>query len=126
MPIIFSDISLDSKAVGEDDKAYDVNAVRLSLFTIFSTNKGERLFNPNFGSNLESLLFEPMDDTTAFYIRNEILDCITKWEPRIVLNKQGTTVIPNYENQVYEIVLVYSIPLLDMSDSVSFNMSKSK
>lgn len=126
MATVFSDVNLESSAVGDNDLVYDIEAIRLSLFNIFTTHAGERLFNPLFGSNLDSLLFEPMDDTTAFYIKNEILLGIERWEPRISINKARTAVVPDYDNQVYAITLVYSIPAIDAMDTLTFNMAKSK
>lgn len=126
MAIIFSDINLESSAIGSADLIYGIETIRTSLFTIFSTHPGERLFNPTFGSSLEALLFEPMDDTVSFYIKNEMLLGIEKFEPRISINKSETRVTPDYDNQVYTIVLAYSIPSMNATDVLSFNLSKSK
>lgn len=126
MDIIFSDINLESPASGTNDLAYNIDAVRLSIFTIFSTFAGERLFMPTFGSSLESLLFEPMSATMSFYIKNEIFTLLEKWEPRIAVDKTKSSVTPNFDLQRYLINLVYQIPALNAVDNLSFNLSKSK
>ena len=36
--------------------------IKSNLINYMLTNKGERVFNPNFGSNLRALLFEQIDD----------------------------------------------------------------
>lgn len=50
---------------------------------IISTIKGERVMRPQFGSGIESYLFEGNDATTMQMIQNEVLQAIMKWEPRV-------------------------------------------
>lgn len=50
---------------------------------IISTTKGERVMRPQFGSGIESYLFEGNDATTMQMIQNEVLQAIMKWEPRV-------------------------------------------
>jgi len=50
---------------------------------IISTVKGERVMRPDFGSSIESYLFEGNDATTMQMIQNEVLQAIIKWEPRV-------------------------------------------
>ena len=40
----------------------DIDLVKQDLINHFSIRKGEKLMNPNFGSIVWSLLFEPMDE----------------------------------------------------------------
>ena len=47
-------------------------AIKSDLVHLLLTNKGERLYLPNFGANLRQYLFEPNDDTVANSIKNEI------------------------------------------------------
>ena len=61
----------------------DTAAVRRSVQNLLSTAYGERLFQPNIGASLRSLLFEPIDAITTFEMRDRILDTIRKHEPRI-------------------------------------------
>ena len=43
----------------------DENAIKRSLLNLFSYRKGEKFFNPTFGSGIPDLLFEPFDFATA-------------------------------------------------------------
>jgi phage baseplate assembly protein W len=125
MAIVYSDINLESATIGSRDLVYNVSAIRLNLFNIFYTNPEDRLFMPAFGLNIEALLFEPMDDTTAFYIRNALINGIKQWEPNIVINESQTGVFPDEVNQVYKIVFVYTIPGVAV-DTLKFNMANGK
>lgn len=57
-------------------KVTDVRSINQSLKNIILTDIGERLFQPNFGSNVRALLFENALDsdlsTIEFYISNSI------------------------------------------------------
>jgi len=60
--------------------------IKSSLIIILSTTVGERIMQPEFGSNLDKLVFEPMDTTFATYITQLIRNAILYFEPRITLD----------------------------------------
>jgi phage baseplate assembly protein W len=64
---------------GEED-------IRKSLEVLLSTNVGERLMQPNYGCNMEKLLFEPMDASLKTYIKDIVETAILYHEPRIEVN----------------------------------------
>ena len=51
------------------------------------TNKYERPFKPNFGANLRGLLFELADDITKYEMRNQIIEAIKDYEPRVKIDE---------------------------------------
>lgn len=64
-----------------------VNSVKQSVLNILRTNHGERPFNPYFGANLRSYLFENINYVTASLIADQIKIAIKNDEPRVkVLN----------------------------------------
>lgn len=83
----------------------DIQAIRNSLKNIFTTKKGQMLLSPDFGTNLEQFLFEPVNDTYAKVIGNAILNGIENYEPRI--NVLSVNVIQDPENSLYKITLIY-------------------
>ena len=52
----------------------DASAIKQAIVNLLLTNKGERLMNPTYGSDIRSYLFEPMDFGTANQIKNNIRD----------------------------------------------------
>lgn len=94
-------------------------AVTRSIRNIILTNKGERLYQPDVGSNIRALLFEPMSQFTANALRKIIEDSITKYEPRAkIINVQ---VIPYEEQNRYVITIVYM--LINKTDPISVNVT---
>ena len=50
----------------------DNAAIKQSIVNLILTNKGERLFNPDYGSDIRSYLFEPLDYAIAGIIKNNM------------------------------------------------------
>jgi phage baseplate assembly protein W len=65
----------------------DKNAIKSDLMHIILTNKGERFYNPEFGTNLKRFIFEPNDGFTYAQIREEIVDVVKKYLPNLKINE---------------------------------------
>jgi hypothetical protein len=63
---------------GEED-------IKSSLGIILATIIGERIMQPEFGCNVDKLVFEPLDTTFSTYITEQIRLAILNFEPRITL-----------------------------------------
>lgn len=62
-------------------------SVRQSIRIILQTQPGERLMRPEFGGGLEQYLHEPNTLTTRRRIRDLITTSLSRWEPRILLDR---------------------------------------
>lgn len=87
----------------------DVADIYQSLFNLFNTSPGERLFLPEFGFLLESSLFEIIDDTTAVDVFRVVNDAINTWENRIIIDNSRTMVTPVPDENKYELDLYFSV-----------------
>lgn len=106
----FKDISVTFKKhpVTDDmivvkDKAAIVQAVRNLLLT----QKGERPFQPELGSDIYRLLFEPMDYGTAALIQKAIFEVIGNYEPRISVRQ--VLVAPSKDDNGFDVELAYAV-----------------
>ena len=88
-------------------------AIQANLVNWLLTNKGERVFNPNFGANLRELLFEGVVDSTTSALQTRITDNISIEFPMIKVKKvefdndtDSNTIIFNmsYEIQNFGII----------------------
>lgn len=61
----------------------DKENVRQSVIIILTTEPGERLMHPKFGTRLHQFLFENMDSQIKEMIRREICHSLYLWEKRI-------------------------------------------
>lgn len=100
---IYSDINSQLYVTPEGNVQilYDVDVIAQSIRTILSTIPGERVMNPEFGSNLYNLLFEPMDEYTLEEIQDTIMTSITRWENRVSVDL--VHVFPNEDRNFYDI-----------------------
>lgn len=101
------DINLNTQNNGDIKKDIDVNAIQNSLSNICTTLKGSRRMLPNFATNLQYLLFEPISKSTAYLIANELISCINYWDNRVKL--EGIDIIPDYDNNKYNCKIKYKI-----------------
>ena len=85
----------------------DASAIKQSIVNLLLTNKGERPFNPDYGSNIRSYLFEPLDYATAGQVSSSIQNTLTEFEPRITVISIYTS--PNYDQNGFEVELTYEI-----------------
>ena len=90
----------------------DNSAVAQSIKGLLLTRRGERPFQPDLGSGLHNLLFEPMDYGSAALIKKEISDTLNRYEPRVSITRLYC--FPDYGNNGYEVELEYVI--LDRED----------
>lgn len=88
----------------------DLAKINGSLHLIFSTMLGSRFFNPEFGSNIQKLVFEPNDDIFADTLRVYISDAINKWEKRIkILSIDIVTTNKDIDNHTARVNIKYLI-----------------
>ena len=66
--------------------ATDADAVRADLLHLLLTNKGERLYMPDFGSDLKKYIFEPNDDVTHEQIKDNLNATIKRYMPNLIIN----------------------------------------
>jgi uncharacterized protein len=112
---IYSDLALDiHKADTEKDIAIlkDVESIKNGIKNIFEWKKGERILLPDFGNDLESLVYEPINDLLIDRAKNLIINML-RWEPRITIEDIEIK-WPEDTNQI-EVNLSYSIPSLKIT-----------
>ena len=64
----------------------DKDAIRAELLHLLLTNKGERLYLPEFGSDLKKFIFEPNDEITQEEIKDNLNQTITRFIPKLLIN----------------------------------------
>ena len=82
-------------------------AIARSVRNIVFTTPGEKFFDEDFGSKINEALFENIDPISANVIQQEIRQSITNYEPRV--NLRGVKVNPNYDNNEFNVTIVYEI-----------------
>lgn len=111
MPLLartYTDIDLNftkHPVTGDIVKKKDISAISASLFNLFNTSNYERLFQPDLGSSLKQVLFEPIDGMTSTLITDLIKNAIGNFEPRVKL--EDLVVEPFPDENGYKVFLTF-------------------
>ena len=90
------------------DMTSDEVDIHLSLQILLSTRQGERVMLPDYGCNLDEMVFEPMTITFKTYISEMIKTAILYYEARIDLN--SVTVDDSNETEgVIVLIIDYTV-----------------
>jgi len=95
---IYSDLDLTFRRLPVTNDvalSYDDQSVIRSVRNLLLTGFYERPFQPNLGSNLNKLLFEPADQLTSNLIESEVRNVISNFEPRVTINSINVTITPD-------------------------------
>lgn len=82
-----------------------------SIRNLLFTNKYERLFQPDIGSNIQRLLFEPISPQTEVDIVNEIKETIENYEPRA--NVLDVIASGDPDNNSYLITITFYVTTIE-------------
>ncbi len=106
----FKDISLsfDRHPITNDIlNIKNEDAIKKAVRNIVRTVPSERFFNPIFGSDVKTSLFEFVDFGTASELEDQILVAIENYEPRI--SNIQVRVDPNADRNEFEVFISYNI-----------------
>ncbi|MDP7368352.1 MAG: GPW/gp25 family protein [Candidatus Pacebacteria bacterium] len=98
---------ISNPVTGDVATVGDTNSVKRGISNVLLTENRERLFNPELGSGVKNLLFEPMTDLTIERLENEITAAITAWEDRAQLLEIGIKSEPEYNR--YRVAVIFRL-----------------
>jgi phage baseplate assembly protein W len=98
--VLFNDDTNDLNLIENED------SVKQSIINILLTNTGERVFNPNFGSEINKMLFENITPQTSSTLTSLIKAAIENFEPRAQLHEVQCT--PSPDENAYAVTVVFS------------------
>ena len=106
----YKDLSFDFTAnpqTGDVATVKDAVSVKRGIKNILLTQGFERLFQPEIGGGIKSMLFEPMTPLTEQRLSDACRDAIDAWEKRAsVIN---ITVISEEEYNRYRVAIKFNI-----------------
>lgn len=107
----YSDIDLNfsrNPVTNDVSIIQDKDAIKAAVKNIILTDFGERPFNPNFGSSVRGLLFEPATPITAGAIETRIKTALQNFEPRIEILRLD--VLGNPDENSFDVTLGFRMP----------------
>ena len=88
----------------------DSQAIKADLLHLILTRRGQRLYNPDFGTDLMRFIFEPNDALTEEGIKDEIRTVVKKFLPNLKLNE---IIIAASQESEYAAVVTISYTITD-------------
>ena len=119
----FKDLSLDftpHPVTGDVRPIINETAIKRSLMNLIKTKKGTRPFNPQYGCDISDYLFSYEPGFTEYNLRKEILDAITKHEPRVSVNEVDIT----FEENGIVLNIQYIIKNINRAGSISTSLTR--
>jgi phage baseplate assembly protein W len=101
------DIEFELQSNGDIILLTDLDSIFNSIKNLVLTNKGERRMLPSYGSNIQKLLFEPLDEITARRIGEELVSELKVWEDRITISSMDVEIL--YDENSYKMRLNFYI-----------------
>ena len=105
---IYKDITLNFSKhpiTGDISKLTNVEAVKRSVRNLVNTNFYERPFHPEIGSDVRSILFEPVSPLIADVLKRYVEDVINNFEPRAELI--SVIVSPDIDRNAYGVTIEF-------------------
>jgi phage baseplate assembly protein W len=124
--VVYSDIDFKFRILpssGDLNLVTEEKAINQSLISLFFTKKGERMNNPEFGTGIPFLQFEPLDRLTGQEIATEIQNAVSIWEGNRITLKNLEVTIKRNDNS-YRIFLEYIIKITAETGSLEFFLEK--
>ena len=92
---------------GDIGKSTGATAVKRAIIAILKTNFNERVFQPEFGSNIRALLFEQMNPITEQRIKTEVEEAVKRHEPRAQVI--GVSVVGEEDQNRYLVKILFNL-----------------
>tara|TARA_B100001175_G_C19110548_1_gene449516 strand:- start:152 stop:580 length:429 start_codon:yes stop_codon:yes gene_type:complete len=117
----------DNKTGWFDQSFTTLDAAKSNLRNLLLTMKGERIMQPNFGTDLMKLVFEQDDGTMTDRIRETIIDAVDFWLPYLNLNTvevNNSVETDDMNHNRFNVKLVFSIRNVpDKFETITFSLN---
>lgn len=107
---------------GDINPLRDIESIKRSIKNLILTNYNERPFQPEIGSGINALLFEPADPITVHEIEQTVKRTIANFEPRVILLAVNAT--SNPDDYSYLIDISFQIISNEQVGSVAFTLER--
>lgn len=123
----YSDFSKNLEQIpGRTDLSRRINesSVRESIKNIVLTNKGERLFQPDFGCDINASLFENIDANTIIILKDNIRKAIGTYEPRCIV--KAVEIIADIDTNNIQATVLFSVINTSNTSSLTIDLVRER
>ena len=91
--------------------------IKSNLINLLLTDKGERVMNPNFGTNLKRFLFEGITNNNIETLKDNILSSILTYIYEITVT--NIVLVPDTDNNLVSLTIEYYLNISQTPDQVT-------
>jgi phage baseplate assembly protein W len=91
--------------------------IKSNLINLLLTNKGERLYNPQFGADLKTVLFEGITEETSTVIRTLINTNVAIFVPEVTIT--NLNIVKDEDHNTISITVQYRINTSGKGDEIT-------
>lgn len=95
--------------------------IKYNVVNLVLTSKGERIENPNFGTNLRSQLFNQIDPSTFSDLELDLIENIQTYIPSVRVTNVTFTQGGEYNDNTLVVTITYVILISNEVDTVTVN-----
>lgn len=95
--------------------------LKYNIINFLLTNNRERIFNPNFGANIRSQVFEQITTETADVLDTQIRNGIAQYFPNVAIT--DLTIAGNPDESLLTIQFSYTVTNTGQSDNITINLN---
>ena len=95
--------------------------IRFNVVNLVLTAKGERVENPNFGTNVRSQLFNQIDQSTFSDLELDLVESIQTYIPNVRVTRVNFSQGGEYNDNTLVVTITYQILISNEVDTVTVN-----
>jgi len=95
--------------------------LKYNIINYLLTNNRERIFNPNFGANIRSSVFEQITTETADALDIQIRNGIAQYFPNVAIT--DLTIVGEPDQSLLRIQFSYTLTNTGQSDNITINLN---
>lgn len=120
-PILPRDSGYPNEAQWNFHVDENILVLESSIKNILLTAKGERVMNPDFGTDLHTVVFEPDSGAVEALVREDILRAVATYEPRVALDTIQITRTPNLRQAEIKVSFISKLSSQPFQVSVKYD-----
>ena len=114
-------VSLPFNGPGVFNSTYTTkDQTKSNLVNLLLTSVGERVMNPNFGTELRRFLFDGITDSNLELLKNSLLNSIAVYLPDITVT--NISVIPDTDHNLINLNVNYVVNISQNPDEVTIQL----
>lgn len=124
------DIPIQRGTNGYFSQTFDtVYQTKVNIINLLNTKRGERRFQPLFGSGLQNALFEQNLDDNVEILKNIIRDDINNWIPNVDVINVDLSLTDSQKNNLKDTYIIYIKVIFSINniiDSVNLTLQQNR